>query len=241
MRRLPVKVHRVATEDEVEALAKLGVDLIGFDADEAAFYGFDSDPLWQDERHVIEGMLPALLEPRGDARAVVELPPEQLVPDAPARLVALGATLIQVRELRSPRDDTFVAACAASGAALVVDNSYIESTRPLDFIDIGDRDLPALAFYEADLFPTSNDPYAALVDAVDGAIGLEQIDEIARRAPLYLDVGATPDTVADVARRLSRTHVAGLAFRLGETRLAKAYAYPFDEVVAMLEVLQRMR
>ncbi|HEX4345199.1 MAG TPA: hypothetical protein VHZ31_06515 [Solirubrobacteraceae bacterium] len=244
MRRLPIKVHRVATEDEVEVLARLGADFVGFDSDESVFYGFDTDPRWKDERAVFEGLLPALLEPLGSgghaARAVVELAPEQREPDAPARLAQLGVSLIQVHELRAPRDDAFVTAVAAAGAGLIVEGGFVEPTRPLDFVDLGVPGQPALAFYEADLFPTSVDPYAALVDPVEGSLGIDEIDEIAGRAPLFLHVGATPDTIEDIARRLASTRVAGLAFRLGDARLATAYAYGFEEVVAMLEVLRRI-
>src|SRR5260370_40099289 len=93
---LSFKVDRVTSVDEIKVLESVGVDYIGFDADDDAYYRIDPDPFWGGERYISEDDLPELLAAVQRAQPYVDCSPEPLSAELVEQRAASSVHLAQV-------------------------------------------------------------------------------------------------------------------------------------------------
>jgi hypothetical protein len=242
-RGLALKVHRVATADEVAVLAGLGVNYIGFDVDDDAYYGIDRAPLFGDERYVLRDGLGDLLARVGEATPVVELGADQWSPDVPAELVEQGVELVQVPVRQSLESDVVEAADRA-GLTVVWSDIVVEPDDPVDYAAASlDPQRPNLAFYDIQLFPSyGENAWAFLRDESPrhpgDALSFDDIDAIAAKSPLFVALDVAPENCGEILQTFGPSAVRGLSFTLSPTELGTYHTVEFDRLVEILEAIR---
>ncbi len=243
MRRLSIKVHRVASAEEIGVLERLGVDYIGLDVDDDAFLNIDPEPFWNDDRYVTEEHVGELLPLLASARGFVELPHEALSGEALARLAGKGVDLLQVQAWRTLPAEV-AGACEETGVGFIYDHLAIEPDDDRAFYDRIRPDRPCLAFYDLQVFPTWEDSWTFLkesgADHPPDAVTLGDIDALATRCPLFVSLNATQSNVEDIVRTLTPLSVAGLSFTLSSSDIPTFHTFEFDELVGILETIRSL-
>src|SRR4051794_22386276 len=245
MAALQIKVHRVHQEHEIEALEDLGVDFIGFDVDDDAAFKIDDDALWDDDRYLLEEELADALSHVHRARAVVQRPVDAISESTLDELAAQGVELLQYRG-RFPLPDGVESGCERTGTRLVPAEFYIEPDDERGFYDQLRGDRRCVAFYDLQVFPSYKDNAWSFLIASPprrpaAALGLDDIVDLARRAPLFVSLDVTPANAADIVETLSPTPVAGLSFTLSSKSLGAFHTLEFTQLIEVLEALLAAR
>jgi hypothetical protein len=241
---LALKVHRVRHADEVRALEALGVDYIGFHVDEDAAFKIADDPLWDDDRHLVDDELSELLREVGAARPFVELPAERRTLDACRALEARGVGLLQVGA-RDELPEEIENACGSIGVQLIAGGIGIEPTDDAGLYGWIRPGRPCVAMYDLQVFPSYGHNAWAFLHASpperpQGALGLDQIAALGRAAPLFLSLDAREDNVAEIAVAVAGAGLAGLSFTLSDAPLGSYHTYAFPQLERTLQALRSL-
>jgi len=240
---LGLKVHRVASADEVAVLAGLGVDYIGFDVDDDAWYGIDRAPLFGDERYVLRDGLGDLVAGVGAATPVVQLGEDLWSPDVPAELAELGVELVQVPVRLSLGSDV-LQACERVGLTVVYSDVVVEPDDPADYAAANlDPHRPNLAFYDIQLFPSyGENAWTFLRDESPrhpgDALSFGDVDAIAAKSGMFVSLDVTPENCGEILRMFGPSAVRGLSFTVSPTELGTYHTVEFDRLVEILEAIR---
>jgi hypothetical protein len=237
--QLQIKVHRVRDADEVEALERLGVDYIGFDVDDEAVYKMAEDPLWDDDRYVLEDALGDLLAHVRTARPVVQRPNDAISAAELSRLAGRGVELVQYRGY-SPLP---AEATAQAQVRLIPGGLFVEPDEPRALADEFPAGRPWLAFYDVQIFPSYKDNAWSFLTASpprrpEGALGLEDFVALADSVSLFVSLDVTEANVAEIVETLRPTPIAGLSFTLSPERLGSFHTLEFDQLTRVLELIR---
>ncbi len=236
------KVDRATSVDEIKVLESVGVDYIGFDADDDAYYRIDPDPFWGDERYISEDDLPELLAAVRRAQPYVDCSPETLVPELVEQRAASGVHLLQITA-RFPPESPVVAACEALDVGLIYGHDYVVPEDKPSFKDTSAAQRPCLRYYDLQVFPSERNAWWYLKEFSPehprDVITVDDIQAVAARVPLFVSLNVNPSNVREIVDTLSAIGVAGLSFTLSPTKYGSFHTFELEEVVESLRALEQ--
>lgn len=237
--RPPIKVHRVATVEEVQRLEAAGVDYIGFHVDGDAFFGFDESPFWADDRYLLLEQLPELLESVVHARAYVESPPD-IADEVIEVMLAHGVTLFQVSVHLFP-DESWLAAQKEKGIEIIYGHEYVVATDDPRFFNLNADRWPCLFAFDLQIFPEQRDAWTFLwapnPEFILDIVTLPDVVELAKKRPLFISLNYNQENGPLIKKTLSEWPIKGLSLTLSPTKYGSFHTYEIEELLQIVRVL----
>jgi hypothetical protein len=245
MQPLQIKIHRVREANEIDTLEGLGVDYLGFDVDDDAAFKISDDALWNDDRYVLEEELGELLTHVRKAKPVVQRPVDAISADTLAELADQGVPLLQYQGHFALPEDV-ESGCERWPVRLIPGGFYVEPDDQRGLSGELRSARPCVAFYELQVFPSYADNAWSFLTASpprrpEGALGLDDIVDVARSVPLFVSLDITEANAAEIVETLTPTLIAGLSFTLSPETLGSFHTLEFPELTRVLEIVRASR
>jgi len=239
--RPPIKIHRVATVEEVKNLEAVGVDYIGFHVDDDAFFGIDNSPFWADDRYLMLDQLPELLDSVVHARPYVETSPE-MANSTIEKMLTYGVTLLQVNPYLFT-NDTWLEAQKQKGIEIIYGNQYVVPGNEPRFFGLTNRTWPCLLGIDLQIFPSEIDAwnllYAPNPQVMQDIVTLSDLEELAKKIPLFISLNYSKENCALIKEALLRWPIKGLSMTLSPTKYGSFHTYEIEELLQIVSALGR--
>lgn len=212
-----LKVNRVATGEEAQALEAAGADLVGFHEGDDVLFDIETDPFWTDERYVYSADLAELAAGLTRAEAFVETTSYGLGEALCAKARAAGMQRIQIGDHLALKPSA-LEACRSHGLSLYYGGRYITAEDVMMAGDLAAAEWPLLEALDLQVFTSTADAWALLSSPPPELTGdivlMSDLLSLAARLPLFVSLNLTPANCEAVLQALTSTPIRGLSLTL---------------------------